>query len=366
MIFKNDLLGKLRVCKVKNTPWFVAADVAKMLDYSRVKNFLQHVQSIDQQIVTNAKCDIGFLENKMVLISEQGLYQALDKMTGVRAQTATMLKKWVQLGILPSLKPQEVKEEACKKENEVINMNDMQIFNNDDFGTLRTVEDDGKVLFVASDVAKMLGYANPNKAVGDHCKGVTKRYTLTNGGKQALNVITEGDVYRLVAHSKLPKAEQFESWVFDEVLPTIRKTGGYQKPMSQLEIMQCSINRLVEQEREIARIKLTQQEQAESLQSVSKRIDTLNGVCIDGTKRQQLVTLVNSYASKAGYAFAKAWNDFRDAYNKAFHTNIGLLRKNYMNKNNITKKPSIPEFLEIQGLLDDGIRIADKLLATVK
>lgn len=117
---------------------------------------------------------------------------------------------------------------------------DLQIFENKEFGTLRTVEADGKIMFVASDVAKMLGYSNPNDAVARHCKGIVKRDTLTNGGKQALNVITEGDVYRLVAHSKLPKAEQFESWVFDEVLPTIRKTGSYsvkaEKPASDIQV----------------------------------------------------------------------------------------------------------------------------------
>ena len=106
-------------------------------------------------------------------------------------------------------------------------MNGIQIFNNPEFGEVRTMEEDGKVLFVASDVAKALGYKNTSKAINDHCKGVTKRYTLTEGGKQEMNVIPEGDVYRLVTHSKLPSAERFESWVFDEVLPAIRKHGAY-------------------------------------------------------------------------------------------------------------------------------------------
>lgn len=105
--------------------------------------------------------------------------------------------------------------------------NDVQVFQNDVFGSLRTVDEDGKIMFVATDVAKMLGYTNPSKAISDHCKGVTKRYTPTKGGKQAMNFIPEGDLYRLITHSKLPSAEKFESWVFDEVLPAIRKTGEY-------------------------------------------------------------------------------------------------------------------------------------------
>jgi len=109
-------------------------------------------------------------------------------------------------------------------------MNEMQVFQNKEFGELRTLEEDGKILFVASDVAKMLGYKNTSKAVNDHCKGVTKRYIPTKGGNQQMSVIPEGDLYRLIAHSELPSAQKFESWVFDEVLPTIRKTGSYSIP----------------------------------------------------------------------------------------------------------------------------------------
>lgn len=108
--------------------------------------------------------------------------------------------------------------------------NELKLFNSEQFGQIRCMEIDGKPYFVASDVAKALGYINPSKAINDHCKGVTKRYTLTNGGKQQMNIIPEGDLYRLMTHSKLPSAEQFESWVFDEVLPTLRKAGTYETP----------------------------------------------------------------------------------------------------------------------------------------
>lgn len=243
--------------------------------------------------------------------------------------------------------------------------NGLQIFNNSEFGSLRTVGVNGKVMFIASDVAKMLGYVRPADAITAHCKGSAKHRVPTNGGMQEVKIIPEGDVYRLIVHSKLPQAEKFESWVFDEVLPTIRKTGSYQKPMSQLEILQGSINKLVEQEREIARIKLAQQEQAETLQAVNNRIDDLNGVCIKGTKRQRLVALVNTYARKAGVTYDRAWNEFKTSYNTAFHTNLSLARRNYMEEKNLKKKPSIPEFLEIKGQLDDGIRIADKMLASI-
>lgn len=106
-------------------------------------------------------------------------------------------------------------------------MNELQIFNNEEFGEIRTAEINGKPYFVASDVATALGYVNPRKAVIDHCKGVTKRDTPTSGGTQELSYINEGDVYRLIMRSKLPAAEKFEAWIMDEVIPSIRKNGGY-------------------------------------------------------------------------------------------------------------------------------------------
>ena len=106
-------------------------------------------------------------------------------------------------------------------------MNNLQIFNNAQFGEVRTILEGEKVLFCAADVAKALGYTNPNKAVNDHCRAITKRSTPISGKVQSINFIPEGDVYRLIIRSKLPAAEQFESWVFDEVLPTIRRNGAY-------------------------------------------------------------------------------------------------------------------------------------------
>lgn len=116
-------------------------------------------------------------------------------------------------------------------------MNDMQIFNNPDFGTVRTLDDDGMILFCASDIATALGYARPKDAVAAHCKGTVKRRTLTNGGGQEMSFIPESDLYRLVFGSKLPTAEKFTDWVTSEVLPSIRKHGAYMTP----ETLQAAI-----------------------------------------------------------------------------------------------------------------------------
>lgn len=103
----------------------------------------------------------------------------------------------------------------------------IKIFENEEFGSVRTIEENGKVLFCGSDVAKALGYRRPKDAINAHCKGAVKRRLLTNGGAQEMKMISEGDVYRLISHSRLPSAEKFERWIFDDVLPTIRRTGGY-------------------------------------------------------------------------------------------------------------------------------------------
>lgn len=107
----------------------------------------------------------------------------------------------------------------------------IEVFGSDEFGTLRTVDKDGMTLFCARDVAIALGYRNPNDAIRKHCRsdGIAFRDTVIDqrGQEQQMRFITEGDVYRLIAHSKLPGAERFERWVFDEVLPAIRRHGGY-------------------------------------------------------------------------------------------------------------------------------------------
>ena len=105
-------------------------------------------------------------------------------------------------------------------------MSDLQIFNNEEFGQVRIVEIEGKPYFVGKDVANALGYSNPRDAILRHCKGVVKHDSFKEGG-QMIALIPEGDMYRLITHSKLESAERFEGWVFDEVLPTIRKHGIY-------------------------------------------------------------------------------------------------------------------------------------------
>ena len=108
-------------------------------------------------------------------------------------------------------------------------MNNISTFNNPAFGSVRAVSVNDEPYFVGRDVAEILGYSNPRKAMIDHVdaedKGVTKCDTL--GGTQEMTIINESGLYSLILSSKLPKAKEFKRWVTAEVLPAIRKTGGY-------------------------------------------------------------------------------------------------------------------------------------------
>ena len=156
-------------------------------------------------------------------------------------------------------------------------MNAIQIFQNPKFGSVRTyIEPDGTVLFCGKDVAESLGYSNAKDAINRHCKGVVKRDSPTNSGIQSMSYIPLGDIYRLGARSQLPGAAEFESWIFDEVLPTLHRTGTYsiQKPMSPAELIAAQSQVLVELERKALqtenRVEEIEQKVERALEAFSK------------------------------------------------------------------------------------------------
>lgn len=115
-------------------------------------------------------------------------------------------------------------------------MNELRIFNNADFGDVRTVEKDGNIWFVGKDVAEALGYERPTKAVQDHIDEEDKDVVPIQdsiGRKQNTPIINESGLYSLVLSSKLPSAKAFKRWITSEVIPSIRKTGSYNKPSKQ-------------------------------------------------------------------------------------------------------------------------------------
>lgn len=130
-------------------------------------------------------------------------------------------------------------------------MNNLTVFNNEQFGSVRTVQIDGEPWLVGKDVAEALGYANPQKAIRDHVddEDKTLNESFTVNGTQAV-LINESGLYALVVGSKLPSAKAFKRWVTSEVLPSIRKTGGYQQNgfrMSDALMVMANVAKLAEE-----------------------------------------------------------------------------------------------------------------------
>ena len=109
-------------------------------------------------------------------------------------------------------------------------MEKLQTITHPKFGCLSVIVIDGKEFFKAKECAVMLGYKDTINAVKQHCKGVVKHHLPTKSGKQTVNLIPEGDLWRLIIRSKLPQAEEIEKWIMEDVLPSIRKTGSYSMP----------------------------------------------------------------------------------------------------------------------------------------
>ena len=149
----------------------------------------------------------------------------------------------------------------------------LEIFNNDDFGSLRCLEVDGKPMFVANDVTAALGFKNNRQALVDNCKGVRATDTLKNAGGYHEKIIPESDLFRLIMRSKLPSAEKFQDWVCEDVLPAIRKNGSFQvKPISMIDLLEYTLAL----EKEKGSLK--------ALNETSQRnLDHLQGICNEMT-----------------------------------------------------------------------------------
>lgn len=164
---------------------------------------------------------------------------------------------------------------------------------------LRTVEQDGNVYFVGKDAALMLGYANTKDAISKHCKGVAKRYPLqTSGGIQEVRLISEPDFYRLVVNSKLPAAQEYERWVFEEVLPSIRRSGAYVATTGEESLEELMARALTAANEAIARQKarLDQQEAKLEQQELQLKIAEPKTIFADAVSHSDSCILVGELA----------------------------------------------------------------------
>lgn len=221
-------------------------------------------------------------------------------------------------------------------------MNEIQEFVNEKLGTVRTTYVNEKIYFTAKDVAVCLGYKNTNKAVKDHCKRAIMVWGNDSlGRQQEYKVIPEGDVYRLISRSKLPSAEEFESWIFEDLLPQIRQTGGY-IPIKEEEPNEVFLARAVQIANETIKHK------DEIIANQKKRIESLEETEQDWKLLMDTkgTFSVNEIAHFIGIGEYKLFSYMR---------NIGLLFKNENGDNVPYENPTNKgKFTAIPAIAPDG------------
>jgi len=200
-------------------------------------------------------------------------------------------------------------------------MNELQIFNSEEFGDIRTVTIDNEPWFVGKDVATALGYSNPQKAVRDHIseedRGVNEMDTPS--GRQNLAIINESGLYALIFGSKLDSAKRFKHWVTSEVLPAIRKTGSYQMPMTTDQKIQLLAQGNVELTEKIDKVD-------KDLQEFKQDMPLLALECqrITRAKNQKVVPLMggkNAPAYKNKSLMHKVYGDIDSQLRREFGVN---------------------------------------------
>jgi prophage antirepressor-like protein len=214
---------KVRTVFIGGESWWVLKDVCDVLE---INNSRMVAERLCDDELMSVKLTSGGQEREMNVVSESGLYNVIFRSNKPEALT---FRKWVTHEVLPSIHGQTTK---IKRESAA---NDLQLFNNAEFGEVRTAVINGKPYAVGVDVARALDYERPSQAITDNCKGIRKLRIPSGGGKQETNMIPEGDIYRLIIKAAdqsrnsaiKAKAERFERWLFDEILPSIRKHGAY-------------------------------------------------------------------------------------------------------------------------------------------
>lgn len=244
----------------------------------------------------------------------------------------------------------------------------VKTFENEEFGSVRTVEEEGKFLFCGSDVSKALGYLDTTQAIRKNCKndGVSIRQVTDRLGRtQNAKFITEGNLYRLISHSKLPSAEKFESWIFDEVLPSIRKTGGYVSNNYDNQIILSSIQSLHTEN------KLIQINLSETINKIS-RLESLLTFLLPPTKHSQwkseMSRKIRNIADTLGIDETEIKGIYGSIYNK-MRNDYGLDVNNYiadylLNHKEVSNPPAIdivdsyPELKELfENIVDNYIQL---------
>lgn len=342
LTFTHPTLGDIRGMEIDGKPWLVGKDVAVALGYKNPQLAIRtHIEDKDKG-VTKILTPGG--RQNVPIINENGFYSLAFKS---KLSNAKEIREWVITDVFAQLRPKPAVEETpvqcslfdedqCENGNndgeKVAESNVPEVFQNPEFGQIRILTEGEKMLFCAKDVAVALGYKNPRDAINRHCRYVVKRdgvsFTTNQHGATSeqtveMSFIPEGDVYRLIVRSDLPSAERFERWVFDEVLPSIRKNGGYifnQERMTPEELMAAAL--IVAQK--------TIENQKARLQALDQQNQALN------QQNQQLLPRAQCFDALMD---TKNLTSFRDAA-KELHTQQNTFIAFLLEKKYIFRKPN--------------------------
>ncbi|MEL3959509.1 BRO family protein [Caldifermentibacillus hisashii] len=245
--------------------------------------------------------------------------------------------------------------------------NDIKLFKNDMFGELYILIVDGKEYFPATDVAKILGYADPHKAIKQHTKkdGWVNHPVIDSLGRnQEKKFINEGNLYRLIVKSKLPEAEKFEQWVFDEILPTIRKTGGY---VSNDEMFISTYLPFADDQTKLLfkGTLETVRKQNEMIQRQQKEIEYKEDVIINlvdevtlAEKRQ----ILNRVVRRAGKEnISKRWKALYDQFEMKYHVDLERRLNTYNNEHKPKLRNKLDYIDKVMNKIPEIYEIACKL-----
>ncbi len=245
-------------------------------------------------------------------------------------------------------------------------MNNLKIFENKEFGQVRTLTINDKPYFVASDIAKALGYKDTINAIKQHCRWVAKHHIPhpQNADKTLeVNVIPEGDMYRLITNSELPTAEKFETWVFDEVLPSIRQTGGYVNNddlfvNTYLQFADDLTKELFKNT--LQTVRLQNQKILEQQKDIEHKEDVIIGL-VDKVTLAEKRQILNRVVRYKGANFQERWRELYKQFEMKYHIDLTKRFEAY-NANNKPKMKNKVDYIDkVMNKIPELYEIACKL-----
>ena len=285
-VFHHPIFGKIRATLINKNMYFYSTDICKALGFKRYGSVYtnryageENLKQIVSESMRGTRCinvvsiagvrnlcqrsklapdTISDFSNWLHNATKQEKEPEMPKAEEKPVEEIPLAKANSYIAKEPILMEevqQELEEHEEIKEEETMESNAMKIFNNPEFGTIRTEIINGEPWFCLSDVCKALELTNPSIVKQRlNAKGLSTAYTLTAGGKQELLFINEANLYKTIFQSRKESAERFTDWVTSEVLPSIRKTGSYQQtpPLTTAEQIQLIAKGCVELEQQVA------------------------------------------------------------------------------------------------------------------